>query len=127
MSKVIRYISSLDFIEITTGLAVIGFGIILLLPFETFSRFPSYSYMASIANENVWGVVFVLSGMIQVVGAAMQKSTLVILGATIILFLRTFTLASSAINSHLAAPGLADFSAWSAMAIYIIVRNKRNE
>jgi len=114
-------------LEVTTGLAVLGFGAILLLPLNSFARFPSYNYMAGIANENVWGAVFVLSGMIQVIGALSHRSALTILGATMILFLRTFTLASSAINSHLAAPGLADFAAWSVMAIYIIVRNKRHE
>lgn len=55
-----------DFIEVLSGLLMLGWGAQLLLPWETFSTSPAYAAMAALMPEPVWGGLLTWIGFTQV-------------------------------------------------------------
>lgn len=52
-------------VEVATTSLAIWWGIILLLPFNTFVISSSYSAMAGLATETAWGIIMLAQGVIQ--------------------------------------------------------------
>jgi hypothetical protein len=52
-------------LEAFSGTLALYWGILLLLPFDTFGASPSYAMMAALGSEAWWGCVFLLIGSSQ--------------------------------------------------------------
>ena len=57
----------IEYIEMMSGMLALFWGIILLLPFDTFSSTPSYFAMQTIAPEIAWGLAVAIGGMAQMI------------------------------------------------------------
>ena len=66
-NKLFRVIFYSDghFARFTLFISEIIWGVALLLPGDSFSRSKTYSGMASIAAEEVWGIFWIISGLLQ--------------------------------------------------------------
>ena len=115
----------LAFLEFSTALAALGFGLWLLNPFvNLFATFPAYAYLARVASENLWGSLFFGAGILQLIGVSFKKTAVLLTGATAILFLRTFLFFGVGISTKFSAAGTPDFFTWAALSAYIIFSNR---
>lgn len=79
------FVRDIDFVEILMGLLLIGWGVQLLLPWDTFRGSPSFAALVSIwpHEEWAWGVVFLVIGMLKV-GAYLSGHLLFRVAASLI-------------------------------------------
>lgn len=61
----LAYHSDLHVTRIILAISEIIWGLSLVMPGETFTRSKTYSGMAQIASENIWGIIWLASGIIQ--------------------------------------------------------------
>lgn len=108
----------------------IWWGILLLWEGETFSR-PTYSLMATFASETVWGILFLLQGILAGIGLVLNKNNkpLFILDALLGCVLWTVSCLAmlwavspppAAISSEISAA----FAAWWVLVRYKVGDNK---
>jgi len=112
-------------VELVTGLSAITFGGWFLSPLvNTFESFPSYRYMASVATEDFWGIFFLLSGLIQLAGVVTHHSSVVVFGATLILFFRCFLLFGAIISTNFSSNAIPDFFFWASLSVFVIANRR---
>lgn len=105
--------------ETISALGVMFWGAFLLNPFvSSFQIQPSYTKMADIANENVWGVCAALVGVIGLAGMYFNKSRARKFSMWGVVFYRTFTLLLIGTQNHFTNPGTGDFFLWVLIAIF---------
>ena len=115
----------LAFIEFATALAALGFGLWLLNPFvNLFAKFPAYAFLARVADENIWGGLFLGAGVLQLIGVSFKKTAVLLTGATAILFLRTFLFFGVGFSTKFSVAGIPDFFIWAVLSAYIIFSNR---
>lgn len=73
----------IDLLEITYGVMMVGWGIQLLLPWETFRSSPGYAILAAIMPESYWGFLLTWVGAMKV-GAYLLNQWRARLAATLI-------------------------------------------
>lgn len=72
-------------------LTTIFFGLSFLLPYDTFANNSSYSTMSYIADESIWGMFYIIAGIILFIAMRTNNSKLKICGFTIQTFIWSFT------------------------------------
>ena len=77
-------------IEVSITSLSLWWGIILILPFHTFSTSDSYAAMQQIAEENVWAVFMLLLGTVQLAGMVFDRFHLKRTGLLIATFIWFF-------------------------------------
>lgn len=55
-----------DLIEVASGLLFLGWGIQLLLPWQTFASSGGYAVLAAVLPENAWGTLLALLGVLKI-------------------------------------------------------------
>lgn len=60
---------------ILLNMTAILWGIVIILPFGTFPAFPAlYQYMSALLSESAWGVLFMGTGIVGIVGQLSQEA-----------------------------------------------------
>lgn len=65
------------------GLILFGWGLWLLMPFDTFSTTDSYKILSELASEYGWGLFMCLTSSAMIVGAARRDEWLIMYGSIV--------------------------------------------
>lgn len=109
-------------IECFLTVITISFGLVLILPFETFSN-PIYSGLKGIAPEYVWGLIFAIAGVYQLITMVLKrKSILKMIGFSLLTFLWSFSgtaiLVNDIMHSYLST-GFTNYLCIAGLSFYM--------
>jgi hypothetical protein len=106
-------------LEVAVGIIALGWGMLLLAPWDTFSQGPAYTVMArSGIPENAWGCLFFISGAGQLLAlwrnSVTGRRVLSIVGGAIWMFTAAMYLLSNYQLTHWVGPVVFSFSEYLA-------------
>lgn len=121
-------LSGTHIVGLFSGVSMSMWGVWLLSPFETFKAFGGiYSLMGRYASEPVWGIAFVISGIILLTGILSRNRYTIMLGATLVMLGRIFITTLTGLYSNWTASGVPDHAIWALMTLICLWGALRSE
>lgn len=110
--------------ELALSVGIFGWGLWLWFPwlssFETYPAF--YRSMAEFASEDVWGVLFMEAGLIQLAGLWMDDIRVRRFASTITLACRIFLLVLIGLETRFSANNIVDHFVWAVLSLWVYLR-----
>lgn len=98
-------------------------GVGFLLPFAAFSRFPNFAAMARLANEDVWGSIYLAAGLLWLTGLLLRlnrTTTSAMLLCFAVRLMQTLMIGEA---SGWEAPGIYGYAWWAAGCGWCYIRS----